>query len=135
MDQQQHDPQPQPSLWAIVELFGHQRIAGRISEQNFGGAHFVRVDVPEIVATTHRYEAGERVEVRRLIDAHTRSFGAGAIYSVNWCDEATARIAAQSIEHEPLAPYSVKSALASLPDADRNRLLGMDGDDDDELPY
>lgn len=120
----------QPSLWAIVELFGHQRIAGRISEQNFGGAHLVRVDVPEITATGYRYEAGERIATRRLIERHTRSFGASAIYSVNWCDEGTARIAAASIEHEPLAAYSVKSALANLPDADRVRLLAHVEDND-----
>ena len=37
-----------PALWAIVEIFGHTRIAGRISEQSFGGAALVRVDVPPV---------------------------------------------------------------------------------------
>ncbi|MDD2657785.1 MAG: hypothetical protein PHD04_03970 [Candidatus Pacebacteria bacterium] len=32
--------------WAIIDLFGHQKIAGRVSEQQIGGASFVRVDVP-----------------------------------------------------------------------------------------
>jgi hypothetical protein len=34
----------------------------------------------------------------------------------------------------PLAAYSVKSALANLPEADRTRLLGND-DADDDMPY
>lgn len=34
--------------WALVELFGHQRIAGHVTEQQIGGCQFVRVDVPEI---------------------------------------------------------------------------------------
>lgn len=33
--------------WAILELFGHQRFAGRVSEALIGGAPFVRLDVPE----------------------------------------------------------------------------------------
>jgi len=37
----------QTELWAVVELFGHQRIAGKISEHNLGGT-FVRVDVPSV---------------------------------------------------------------------------------------
>jgi hypothetical protein len=30
--------------WALLELFGHQRLAGRVTEQQLGGASFVRVD-------------------------------------------------------------------------------------------
>lgn len=29
--------------WAIIDLFGHQKIAGRISEQQIGGSSFVHV--------------------------------------------------------------------------------------------
>ncbi len=32
--------------FAIVELFGHQVIAGKVSEQVIGGQGFIRVDVP-----------------------------------------------------------------------------------------
>lgn len=34
--------------FAVVELFGHQIIAGKVSEQVIGGQGFVRVDVPAI---------------------------------------------------------------------------------------
>ena len=33
--------------WAVLELFGHQRLAGMVTEVQLGGASFVRVDVPE----------------------------------------------------------------------------------------
>jgi hypothetical protein len=33
--------------FAIVEVFGHQKFAGRVTEQAIGGASFVRVDVPK----------------------------------------------------------------------------------------
>lgn len=32
--------------WCIVESFGHERIAGRVTEQTIGGCSFIRVDVP-----------------------------------------------------------------------------------------
>lgn len=32
--------------WALVELMGHQRIAGLVSEVNLAGKGFIRVDVP-----------------------------------------------------------------------------------------
>lgn len=33
--------------YALVELFGHQRMAGKVTEQAIGGASFIRIDVPE----------------------------------------------------------------------------------------
>lgn len=119
---QQDQPQAQ---WAIVELFGHQRVAGRISQQTFGGASFVRVDVPPIDVAGRDWddEEGKYLDAKRTIQAHTRSFGGAAIYAINWCDEQTALVAATAIKHEPLSPYSVKSAIDSLPDDQRHRLL------------
>jgi hypothetical protein len=32
--------------WAVLELMGHRRIAGRITEVTIGGAGFLRIDVP-----------------------------------------------------------------------------------------
>lgn len=81
-EQQQPNAQP-AAMWAIVELFGHQRIAGRISEQVFGGTNLIRVDVPEVVVTEWDYDESPPVRKQRLVQAHTRSFGAGAIYAVN----------------------------------------------------
>jgi hypothetical protein len=122
--------------FAIVELFGHARIAGRISEQTIGGQSFVRIDVPEV-----RYESHDG-SIGGTIAAHTRSFGAGAIYSINWCDEATARLAAQAIKHRPVEPYTVRDALRDMTDRDRQRLLAgpvvalQAGDDGDrEEPF
>ena len=34
--------------WAIVEVMGHSRYAGRVTEQAIGGCAFVRVDVPAV---------------------------------------------------------------------------------------
>lgn len=32
--------------WCVVEIFGHTRIAGFVTEQTIGGQSFVRVGVP-----------------------------------------------------------------------------------------
>lgn len=115
--------------FAIVELFGHGRIAGQISEQSFGGADLVRVDVPEVTYTEHEYVDGERRPTRYTIPAHTRSFGAKAIYSVNWCDEAAAIAAAHSIRDRPVTAYALRSALEQLSHGERRELLGHDAED------
>lgn len=111
--------------WAIVELFGHARIAGAITEQAFGGGALVRVDVPAITLHEEIYVDGLRTTGNHTIPAHTRSFGAGAIYSINWCDEAGALVAAYGIRHEPLRPYSLRTALNGMPEGERQRLLAL----------
>lgn len=134
-DQQQHATPP-VKFYAVVELFGHQRIAGQVTEQVFGGASMIRVDVPEVVATFTDYEESPPVRKQRLIQAHSRSFGAGAIYSINWCDEATAVEAAKSIRHEPLQPYAAKAAVQNvIAEARTTPALAHSGGHDDDLPY
>lgn len=52
--------------WAVVELMGHQVIAGRISEVQLVGATMLRVDVPGS-------DNGP---------AYTKFFGASAVYAI-----------------------------------------------------
>ncbi len=43
-----YDTNPEKfSCWAIVELMGHQRTAGLVSEHTIAGAGLIRVDVPD----------------------------------------------------------------------------------------
>lgn len=133
MSEQQQPTTAPAALWGVLELFGHQRIAGRISEQVFGGANLIRVDVPEVVVTEWDYDEMPPVRRQRLVQAHTRSFGAGAIYAVNWCDEDVAIEAAKSIKHEPLKPYQAKEPIAALvSDARQLRLGGTVAPADDD---
>jgi len=91
--------------FCIVELFGHQKIVGRVTEQVIGGQSFIRVDVPQ----TQRHAA------------FTRMFGSGAIYSITPVSEEIAKAAAERIYAEPVTVYIAPSI----------QLPG--GDDDDDL--
>lgn len=44
--------------WAIVELMGHRRLGGYVSEQEIAGSAFLRIDVPGVVDATQFYSAG-----------------------------------------------------------------------------
>jgi hypothetical protein len=54
--------------WCIVELFGHTKIAGWVTEASIGGCNFIRVDVPKAEEEGTLY---------------TRYLGNGAIYALN----------------------------------------------------
>ncbi len=41
------EKQIQFDTWAIVELFGHNVLAGKVTEQVIAGQSFVRIDVPK----------------------------------------------------------------------------------------
>jgi hypothetical protein len=82
--------------WAIVELFGHQVIAGRVSEQTIAGGDFVRVDVPGV-------ENGSI--------GFTRFYGPGAIYSITPVSERAARLAAKRCAPRPITVYVPELAL------------------------
>lgn len=73
--------------WAVLELMGHQQIAGFVSEEEIGGSKLLRVDVPEL-------ELGE-ITTR---PAYTKYFGTGAVYALHPTTEALARQAAARLE-------------------------------------
>jgi hypothetical protein len=98
--------------WAIVELFGHQQIAGRVTEASIGGCSFVRVDVPEQppVPKHHDWDHDQPA-----IAAYTRYFGNGAIYALNPCSEDIAKRAAASIRQRPPLPFSIDTPALPAP--------------------
>ncbi|CAG9194010.1 conserved hypothetical protein [Paraburkholderia caribensis] len=99
--------------WAIIELFGHARIAGRVTEQTLGGCAFVRVDVPAFEAVGH----GPATQ------AFTKLFGQGAIYSMSFVDEAAAKMVGRQLRIQPIDTYSLRQAMQDLPvDTGRDRL-------------
>ncbi len=84
--------------FAVVELFGHQVIAGKVSEQVIGGQGFVRVDVP---ATDGQ-------------PAFTKFYGAGAIYAITPCDEDTAIAAVIGLKQKPIDVWKLNLPQLSV---------------------
>jgi hypothetical protein len=82
-------------MWALVELFGHQKIAGRVSEQVIAGTGFVRVDVPE---------TGKQA-------GHTRFYNPTAVYGITPVDENVARAIVETIYIPEIVPISLRHQL------------------------
>lgn len=61
--------------WAIVEVMGHRRHAGRIREEEKFGAKMLRVDIP--------------IDGDVAKGWVTHLYSAGALFSLRYCDEAT----------------------------------------------
>lgn len=71
--------------WAIVEVYGHRRHAGRIREEERFGSKMLRIDVPVFEAI--------RGMTPPIIDEtprwETRWYGGGSIFSLSLTDEAS----------------------------------------------
>ena len=77
--------------WALVELFGHQKIVGYVSEATMAGGAFLRVDVPAFDKDK----------------PFTRFFSPGAIYSINPVTEEIARGLLSRHRHEPVSRFEL----------------------------
>lgn len=106
--------------WALVELMGHQRIAGRVTEAEIGGCKFVRVDVPES-------------DGRQPL---TKFLGPSSIYAITPMSEETAREVAGRIDSAPITVWDARR-LVEIEDKRRHPELPADTEDeqdeDDEL--
>lgn len=80
--------------WAILELFGHVRLAGKVTEATIGGCSLLRVDVPKPDGS---------------ID-FTRFYGNGAIYSMTPVTEEVARRVGNGSAQAPVKPWEMPSA-------------------------
>lgn len=98
--------------WAIVEIMGHDRYAGRVSEQAIGGTSFVRIDVPECEGRP----------------AFTKLFGNSAIFSITPVAEDIARESVKRFRANPIIAYHIDVRQPALP-------YGDECDDDEPDPF
>lgn len=103
------------SQWAIVELFGHTKISGLITEQTIGGNSFIRVDVPKLNDQ----------------QPFTKLFSQGAIYSITFVDEETATLAAKSYQEKPIDVWSIMKMIEDKKSISYNE--NLEDNEEDEL--
>jgi hypothetical protein len=114
--------------WALVEVMGHRRYAGRVTEASLGGQSFVRVDVPPVELET----AGQTIQ------AFTVYLGGHSIFALTPVTEETARTWAKEWKMRPIPAWDIKQAMAELATDRQPRRLThdeeFDEDDHDEYP-
>jgi hypothetical protein len=91
--------QPDFDCWAMVELMGHQKIAGRVTEKTIAGASFLQVDVPDEQGATQ----------------YTRFYAPGAVYCLNPLSRQIAIAWAVANKPAPVAIYDLKRLAADKP--------------------
>jgi hypothetical protein len=94
--------------WAVVELMGHVKWAGKVSEEVVFGTPMVRIDVPE----TSRQPA------------FTKFYGANSIYCLTPTTEEVAKRVAETIYGTPIVGY--------IPPSRQLTSVGRDQDDEDD---
>ncbi|MGE3175830.1 MAG: acetyltransferase [Vicinamibacterales bacterium] len=111
--------------WAIVELMGHQRMAGFVTKADFP-AGFLRIDVPEI-------RSGDAVTAAGF----TRIVNPAALYAINPCTEDVARAMAASWRPDPVKAWELPrlpGANSPTPGAADLEAARADLDDQDDEP-
>ena len=79
-------------VFAIVELFGHQKLSGKVTEHNVGSATFIRIDVPETKGQP----------------AFTRLVNPSAIYAINPTTEEVATAKAEQLQTAPIDAWDIR---------------------------
>lgn len=101
--------------WAILELMGHRRLAGKVLEQEIAGARFIRIDVPGPGGT-----------------AATQLYSPQAVYCITPTTEEVARAVASANQPEPVTRWELTALLTTHTTA--GAAARSYGDDDDDEP-
>lgn len=100
---------------AIVELMGHNTLAGYVSEQTIAGVAMLRVDVPAV---------GD-------VPAYTKFVSGSAIYGITPASQEVAERAAQRLQVRPVAQFLLLPAPVQRPSL-IDSTAGDDRDDDED---
>lgn len=116
MEQPQTQTAEKFDSWAIVELMGHRKLAGRVSEQVIAGTALLRIDVPAYGENGNQ-EPG-----------FTQFYGASSIYCLTPTTEEICKRFAARYRERPVSAYELPQ-LAPVRDIDADE---PDGPDDNE---
>jgi hypothetical protein len=103
--------------WCIVELFGHQKLAGQVTGQTIGGCEFVRIDVP---GTENQ-------------KAFTKFYGSKAIYSMTPTSEELVMAWLKNNGPNPVNRFEFNLPELPVSIEDRSSEIGFDDDDNHDI--
>lgn len=92
------DDSPTFDTWAILELMGHRRLAGHLTEQEVAGEGFLRLDVPGEPPATQFYRPA-------------------AVYCITPTSEDTARKVAALARPAPVQIWEIGPVASPFDDA------------------
>ncbi|MDN3689079.1 hypothetical protein [Cyclobacterium jeungdonense] len=95
---------------ALIELFGHTRMAGTVSEQTIGSATFIRVDVPETKSNA----------------SFTRFLHPNSIYAINPITVEVMQHLADDMQVKPVNAWDIREIVRK-----EKAMLGM-GEEEEE---
>lgn len=84
--------------WGVLQIMGHKKYAGYISEQAIAGAAMVRIDVPAVDGRP----------------AFTELFGVGSIYAISPTSEEVAREIAKGLRITPVTEWDFSEELRAV---------------------
>ena len=84
--------------WACLELMGHRRLAGHVTEQEIAGGSFLRIDIPDPNGEPDVWIA-------------TQYYSPQAVYGITPVDEATARLCAAEWIEPPVNRWTLRRML------------------------
>lgn len=84
--------------WAVVELFGHTQLAGRVTTETIANVEFVRIDVPQT----------------KSCPEFTKYHGPSAIYGITPVGEEYAKKMAEEINAKPINNYKHNQVMQQL---------------------
>ena len=84
--------------WAIVELFGHNQLAGKVTTETIASQEFVRIDVPKT----------------EKVPAFTKYHLPTAVYGITPVDEDYATRMAARINAQPINDYKHNEVITEI---------------------
>lgn len=94
------EPKAAFSEWCVLELMGHRKLAGLVTEQQIAGQGFLRLDI---------YKAGEPLTLAPQEDSHvaTQFYSPSSVYCITPCSEDTARAFATAHQIQPVSRWEL----------------------------
>lgn len=103
----------------VLELLGHRRLGGYLTEQEIAGQGFLRIDIPGPDGTIA-----------------TQFVNPNSVYAITPVTEAMAKAVALSCQPEPVTRWELQQLEAPKQRLDENVVFGCDSDGPpDDIPF